>query len=291
MLLCLSGIAAPLASAHAATLNAEAAYCRAAPAPPVASFSLPAVPRPGLPRLGDPPLGDPRWGDPWASGGAACGPGVSGPWTRSGPVPAWRPRRLPAVTRPRPPVPIAPVAIAAMPLAPMPLVSGGGGKPAAVCGPVARDIPLAAGGAVFNVLTAGAAPNTPVTLRIDNRTTVTITVNAAPAGAEACVSTIADAGPFPALAEAGTSEARALSLSGPGDDPPRGGDGLLDTGFLTALHAPPAFLISGPGSVQASTPAAAQGSGGTAVMEPSSLLLLGSGVIGLRWLARRRRSR
>ncbi len=282
MLLCLSGIAAPPAPAHAATLNAEAAYCRAASAPPVASFSLPAVPRPGLPRLGDPPLGD-----PWASGGGACGPGVSGPWTRSGPVPAWRPRRLPAVTRPRPPMPLAPVAIA-----PMPLVSGGGGKPAAVCGPVARDIPLAAGGAVFNVLTAGAAPNTPVTLRIDNRTTVTITVNAAPAGPEACVSTVADAGPFRALAEAGTSEgaARALPLSGPGDDPPRGGDGLLDAGFLTALHAPPAFLISGPGSVQASPPAAAQGNGGTAVLEPSSLLLLGSGVIGLRWLARRRRS-
>jgi hypothetical protein len=44
----------------------------------------------------------------------------------------------------------------------------------------ARDISMSSGSAVVNVLTVGAPPNSSITLHIDNRTTVTITVNADP---------------------------------------------------------------------------------------------------------------
>lgn len=53
--------------------------------------------------------------------------------------------------------------------------------------PPARDLAMSAGSEVFHVLTAGAPPNSSITLRIDNRTTVTITVNADPNVAGCCV--------------------------------------------------------------------------------------------------------
>ena len=264
-----------MASAHAVTVSGEAAYCPMGVPAPSASFSLPAFPRTGAPSLGD----------PWAMGQPSCIPGAAGPWTRTGPARAWRPRRFAvAAAKPRPAAPV--------PAAPAPSAAAASGiaaaGPRAVCGPnaVARDVPLTAGPAVFNVLTKGAAPNTSVTLRIDNQTTVTITVNAtSPAislGPDACAYTSLTATPL------SVTPLPVSSPSGAGDDTPRAADELLGTGFLTALHMAPPLLIAGAGSSETFAPAAQGGS--AAVPEVSSLLLLGSGIIWLRWLLRRRRS-
>ena len=155
---------------------------------------------------------------------------------------------------------------------------------------MARDVPLTAGPAVFNVLTKGAAPNTSVTLRIDNQTTVTITVNATPPATSPATSLGPDACAYTSLTATPLSVTPlpVSSPSGAGDETPRAADELLGTGFLTALHMAPPLLIAGAGSSETLAPAAQGGS--AAVPEVSSLLLLGSGIIGLRWLLRRRRS-
>ncbi len=227
--------------ARAGTLNGEAAYCPMGAGSPPAPFSLPA-----------------SGGDPWAVGTAACGP-VSGPWTRAGPAHAWRPRRYPAAaSKPK-----------TLTLATPSHVAAGS------CGiaPVARIIPMAAGPASFNVLTAGAAPNSTVTLRIDNRTTVTITVNATAPARDSC----------------GEASYSAISTSDPEEPPKPGESELLGAGFLTALNTPGVapFAHVGGAGIDGSSSSIPAGEARD-VLEPSTLALLGSGLLGLRYLRRRR---
>lgn len=134
----------------------DAGYCAITPATPL--FSLPAIP-----------------GDNWAVGassrvpvgGAQMGPQM-GSWTRSGPVRAWKPRRYHTVAaKPKPPE--------------LPWVYAPPSAQSRAIVPAGRSVSIAAGPAVFDRLTAGAPPNSTVTPRIDNRTSITITVNATPA--------------------------------------------------------------------------------------------------------------
>ena len=222
--------AAP-ALAHAGTLNADAGYCAANPTPSV--FSLPA-------------------GDPWAVGSAACSPS-EGAWTRTGPVRGWRPRRYhPAAAKPKP----ADTPVVAADRCAMPAQT--------------KTLSMAAGPAVFNVLTEGAKPNSSITLRIDNRTTVTITVNATQAN------------------DCGATSYDAALTTDPDSPPKTGGGDLLGAGFLTALNQQPISPYTVIGGATLEQPVT-RSTSSAAVVEPSSLLLLGSGALGYRLLTRKRR--
>ncbi len=220
-------------------MGPDAGYCAITPVTPL--FSLPAIP-----------------GDNWAVGASSCVPVGNaqggGPWTRSGPVRAWKPRRYHTVAaKPKP--------------SELPLVYIPPSAPSCAIAPAGRSVSMAAGPAVFDLLTAGAPPNSTVTLRIDNRTSVTITVNATPA--DTCA----------------VGSYHAASTTDP--DPPL--TELLGAGFLTALNGPINLPFSIAGGVLidgAST--TTQVTRAPAVLEPSSLMLLASGLMGFQYLRRRR---
>jgi hypothetical protein len=189
--------------------------------------------------------------------------------------------------------------------------------------PPARDIAMTAGPAVFNVLTAGAPPNSSITLRIDNRTTVTITVNADPAGS--CPPGSSGAPPEPGTPPGEASGAPpGLTPAGvaggifevpywanlwASDRTHRARGGPLDGQFLNSLSPPPGPPFTGTGGTgtggNGTGNTGTGGSGGTGyegggaagtqsggqgvALEPSTLVLLSSGLVALVFLARRRR--
>jgi hypothetical protein len=256
--------------------------------------------------------------DPWSLGGPVCIPGA-GPLLPPAPV-RERPRRI---FHPRPVPAVVPD------VSPPASV----GEPTCVPEPPARTIAMAAGPAVFNVLTAGARPNSSVTLRIDNRTTVTITVNADPtacptpipaggAGEPAAMpggSPDATAPPTQSGMTGGVFEVPAWAALWAGGRLSRGGGAPLDQEFVDSLGpsgvepfpwrnrdhrdedrgdkahgqhggGPGGGGPGGGGHGGGGHGGGGPGGGGQGVIwEPSTLLLLGSGVMGLLFMARRRR--
>ena len=244
-ILVIGAMALATSPVRGAAVGPDAGYCAITPAAPL--FSLPAIP-----------------GDNWAVGASSCVPvgGAQGgpqmgPWTRSGPVRAWKPRPYHTVAaKPKPPE--------------LPLVYMPPSAHSCAIAPAGRSVSMAAGPAVFDLLTAGAPPNSTVTLRIDNRTsiTITITVNATPA--DTCA----------------VGSYHAASTTDP--DPPL--TELLGSGFLTALNGPInlPFSIAG-GALIDGASTTTQVTRAWALLEPSSLILLASGLMGFRYLRGRQR--
>lgn len=226
-----------LSASHAwgGPVSGEASYC---PVPPP---GLDSVSRPGdsLPETPAATCGTPA--------GRSSGLLTGTPWSPSGAAHVWRPRhRHLALARPR-------------------------AQAGPTCEASPREIRLASGPSTIDVITAGARPNSSVTLRIDNRTTVTITVNQAQDPLCPVSGSIVD--------------------SGSGDRGQLNSD-ALSAGFPQVLTASPSFAGSSTDSSQGSSGGeAARGGPGTAaaILEPSSLLLLGGGIAGWRVLSRRRR--
>lgn len=274
--------------------------------------------------------------DPWALGGEVCIPAEAGVGAKPGPVRARRPRRVSAR-----PVDPAPAIVSAI----EPPVC----KPSCVPEPPAHDVAMSAGPEVFNVLTAGAAPNSSITLRIDNRTTVTITVNADRVAAGFCpvgspggpwapgTATVPTPVPAPVPAEVpaqlpagsgGQSGVELVPVPGaimgpslwspewterwaahrarsraaatpPATTPPSQtksdighGNVLPGPELLNSVTPPPTQRSSGSGIGGNGNGGggSTQGGGGQVLaMEPSTMILLGSGIWALVLLARRRR--
>jgi hypothetical protein len=290
-------------------------------------------------------LGSTPRGDPVASPAGVCVPVAENMGARAGPFQTSRTGRIhtglvninPFIT----PVPKPPAAVT---------------KPAREHEPAGHDIAMTNGAAVFNVLTTGAARNSSITLRIDNRTMVTITVD--PDVAAASCPAVIPGSPHAQATQAGQEtqagiDARATAGSAPGSELVTALKPAAVASFSPVVLMPqwqprwpssfnPASTSSQPTAVAfTSTPGPVFGSsfpiltftntgsvgisdddspdgaspgrsvfrpkdadpgdgngGGTvaqttrsqpAVLEPSTLVLPGSGLLSLRLLARRRR--
>ena len=191
----------------------------------------------------------------WLFSPQACIPGGAG--TADPPLsgPFWRQHRRHPATGRLPLVYRAPV--------PRPTVDG--------CPPAVRDVALAPGTQIVNLRTASGVRRPTVTVRIDEHTSVAITFNAPKSAAGACVST-------PLTADM-------LSNAGDGTSASLFGDA-----FLTALTDPSTPEIGGDAisidGIETSTPEAVAQK--ATIWEPSSIALLGSGLFGLGYFARRR---
>jgi hypothetical protein len=223
-------------------------------------------------------------------------------------------------------------------------------QPSCVPEPASVDIPMT-GTQIFNVQTAGAAPNSSVILRLDNRTTITITVNAdrTPPGfcpvpgnaAEIPPAVIVPSAPLPIGyapplfpqaqwsywgpnhrersreaegkprehefhhasssnrsigSSSGSSSGSASGANGSGSS---SGSGSTGSGSGSGSGANGSGSSSGSGTTGSGS-SSGSGSGttgsgggsqqGTAAAEPSTLILLGSGLGALALMRRRRRS-
>ena len=115
---------------------------------------------------------------------------------------------------------------------------------------------MTGGGAVYDISTADAPPNSNLVLRIDNRTTVTITVNARQA--DICA---------PVTSSHASQE-------------------RLDDTFLAGLNVP--FAAVPRGAIDGAV-ATTRANTMADVPEPAGLLLFGTAIAALRWIKRRKR--